>query len=206
VSACVFERTSPLAVQLAQPGRDGLQNHRTVTLSEVRGWHLAQVGFFAGQEAKVSAALRLLLGGDVLVPAGKVARLGERSIYRCAPDACWIAGPDAGLEAELARCVPPHAGTVIPLTHSRVRIGIAGSSAASVLNRGIAVDLHPGAFAVGAFAQTGLHHAGVLLERSGAERFELWVLRTFAATIWDWLTDAALPCGYEVATEQATMI
>jgi sarcosine oxidase gamma subunit len=31
-----------------------------------------------------------------------------------------------------------------------------------------------------------------------ANRYELYVLRTFALSVWDWLTDAALPFGYEV--------
>lgn len=202
----MFDRISPLARQLAEPGRDGLQGLRAVRLSQVHGWHLAQVGIFAGHAAGVSAAVHAFLGGELLVPAGAVAHLGARRIYRTAPDACWIAAAEATLEAELARRVLPQAGTVTPLTHSRVRIGISGPAAASVLSRGIAVDLHPQAFRVGAFAQTALHHTGVLLERSAPERFELCVLRTFAATIWDWLADAALPFGYEVASEPASVL
>ncbi len=33
---------------------------------------------------------------------------------------------------------------------------------------------------------------------SGQIEFELYALRTYAASTWDWLIDAALPYGYEV--------
>ena len=88
------------------------------------------------------------------------------------------------------------------LSHSRVRIAIEGPSVRNVLAKGIAVDLHPSAFPIGRFAQTGLHHTGIFLERCGEERYELFLPRTFAASIWDWLVDAALPLGYEVNIEE----
>jgi hypothetical protein len=43
----------------------------------------------------------------------------------------------------------------------------------------------------------------VLLDRRGRERFELYVLGTFAASIWDVLIDTALPHGYQVGVESA---
>ncbi len=68
----------------------------------------------------------------------------------------------------------------------------------------MAINLHPTVFHVGQFAQTALHHTGVVVERSGESRYELYALRTFAESIWDWLIDAALPFGYEVEVDQAT--
>jgi sarcosine oxidase gamma subunit len=32
------------------------------------------------------------------------------------------------------------------------------------------------------------------------DRFEIYAMRTFALTVWDWLADAALEFGYEVVT------
>ena len=36
---------------------------------------------------------------------------------------------------------------------------------------------------------------------TGDDRFDVYVLRTFAACIWDWLIDAALPFGYNLKIE-----
>jgi sarcosine oxidase subunit gamma len=67
----------------------------------------------------------------------------------------------------------------------------------------VALDLDLTQFPAGHFAQTGFHHTGVLLDRRGRERFELYVLGTFAASIWDVLIDTALPHGYQVGVESA---
>ena len=66
------------------------------------------------------------------------------------------------------------------------------------LYRGIALDLHPRRFVVGRVAQTELHHSSIVLLRPGKSHFNLYLLRSFAALIWDWLIDAALPIGYDV--------
>jgi sarcosine oxidase gamma subunit len=52
---------------------------------------------------------------------------------------------------------------------------------------------------VGHFAQTALHHVPVLLERSADLRYELQVPTTWAVSVWEWLSDAALPFGDGIA-------
>jgi sarcosine oxidase gamma subunit len=37
-----------------------------------------------------------------------------------------------------------------------------------------------------------------MIHRSGDNRYDLYVMRTFALWAWEWLTDAALPYGYEI--------
>jgi hypothetical protein len=46
--------------------------------------------------------------------------------------------------------------------------------------------------------QTGLHHTGILLHRTEDARYEIYLTRTFTGALWEWLTDAALPLGYDV--------
>jgi methylglutamate dehydrogenase subunit D len=199
----VFERRSALSAELAAAGRDGLEGGRALRMGEVRGWELAQLAVFPGQQMPLAAALGPLLGADALAArAGAVARLGSTCLYRIAPHGYWVVSSDARVVSQLAAAVPVSAGTVTPLSHSRTRLMIEGPAARAVLAKGITVDLHPQVFAVGAFAQTGLHHAGVLLERCAEERYELYVLRTFAASTWQWLLDAALQFGYQIAVEQ----
>ena len=195
----MFDRRSVLARQLAAGGRDGLDARRALTLSEPRGWSLAQLAIFSGHEAAVAAALRPVLGAEPLptLPA-TVAYADRARLYRTAADAWWIVTAEPTLVSTLARSVPGTSGTVTDLSHSRVRIAVEGPAARAMLGRGICVDLHPLAFAIGQFAQTGLHHTAVLLERSAEARYELYLPRTFAVSIWEWLIDAALPFGYEI--------
>ncbi len=149
----------------------------------------------------MATAVAPLLGGDALAArAGQVQRSGAVSLYRTAPDAYWVVAPEATVISQLLAAVPVTAGAVTPLSHSRVRLLVDGPAARTVLAAGISVDLHPRSFAVGAFVQTALHHTGVLLERCAQDRYELYVPRTFALSIWEWLIDAALPVGYEIAT------
>ena len=65
----------------------------------------------------------------------------------------------------------------------------------------VPIDLYPEAFPVGRFAQTGIHHVGGLLYRAAEERYEYFALRTYGATMWEAIADAALPFGYDTFVE-----
>ena len=200
----MFERRSALVTQLNAAGRNARDGRRAVRVGEVSGWDLAQLGVFAGQQGQLAAAVAAVLGADALAAgAGEVRRVAGGALYRTAPDAYWLVASDPTVISRLHAAVPVSAGTVTSLSHSRVRLFVEGPAAREVLAAGISIDLHPRSFAVGAFAQTGLHHTGVLLERCAQDRYELYVLRTFALSLWEWLLDAALPFGYDIALEQA---
>ncbi len=74
-----------------------------------------------------------------------------------------------------------------------------GAAARELLAQGVPLDFHPDVFRIGQFALTGLHHTPVLIHRRGEDLYELYALRTFGLSVWEWLTDAALPFGYEIA-------
>jgi hypothetical protein len=92
-------------------------------------------------------------------------------------------------------------GGLRPAATQWVRLRITGPTARDVLAKGISLDLHPKVFQIGRGAHTGLHHTGVFLERVEDESYEIYVPRTYAESIWEWLSDAALPFGYDVAVE-----
>ncbi len=79
-----------------------------------------------------------------------------------------------------------------PLNSSRTRIEISGGPAREVLAKCAAIDFHKNEFKPNTFAQTGIHHVPVLIHCVASEIFHIYVLRTFALSIWDHLTDAAL--------------
>jgi heterotetrameric sarcosine oxidase gamma subunit len=197
----MLERRSSLASVLADGGREGARGGRECRLGEVTRWSMVQVAAFAptvhALEERLEAIVgELPLGCHIVVP-------GERMIFRTAPEQLWIVGPEDGLAEELAQAIGPDIGAVTPLGHSRTRIFLEGRPVAKVLAKGVPIDFHPQAFKPGQAALTGLHHTPILLHRRREDRFEIYAMRTFALSVWQWLTDAALEFGYEVASETA---
>ncbi len=193
----MLEQTSAIAANLAAGGRDGADGRRTLAIGEVHGWVLVQLGVFAGRETEFAAAVAPVLGAS-LPSAGAVHSSGRARIYSTARDQYWVVGADAALADELSAAMDPAVGTVTSLSHARVRIAIRGAAARALLAGLLTVDLDPAVFTVGQAQQTGLHHTGVLCERSGEDRYELYVLRTYAVSSWECVVDAALPFGYDI--------
>jgi sarcosine oxidase subunit gamma len=196
----MLDRQSALAAALRQPGRSGSEGNRSLRLGEVRGWNLAQVSAFASTSMELERVVSAALGVTSL--PGKVGMAGEagaRRIFRTGPEQFWVTAPlPDNLASRLQEVVPAAMGAVTSLAHSRTRIFIEGEPAREVLARSIPLDFHPSAFVIGQFALTGIHHTPVLIHRSGEQRYEIYAMRTFALSVWEWLTDAALPFGYEV--------
>ena len=100
---------------------------------------------------------------------------------------------------ELAEIAVASGTVVTELGHSRTILRVSGEAAREVLARGLPVDLEPGVFAPGAFAQSGIHGVSVLCHRSGRDQFDLIVPRNFAVVIYEWLEETAAQFGYTVA-------
>lgn len=81
---------------------------------------------------------------------------------------------------------------VVDQSHGRVGIALHGPMAARVLAKGTAVDLDPSAFPVGRSATTLIGHIAAHLTRVDAERFEIVVLRGFAGSLFDDLSQMSL--------------
>jgi heterotetrameric sarcosine oxidase gamma subunit len=196
----MLDRQSALASVLGRGGRDGADGKRRVRLGEQRGWSLTQIAAFAATMGDLAAAVQPLLGTALPTVVGAAGPAGSRQILKTGPAQFWILGSEEhDLTAQLRAAVAPAIGAVTPLSHSRARIAVEGEGARVLLAKGIALDLHPEVFRVEHFALTGLHHTPVLLLRSAEDRYEIFALRTFALSVWDWLIDAAMPLGYEVA-------
>jgi methylglutamate dehydrogenase subunit D len=112
---------------------------------------------------------------------GKLPTMGTATdnILRLGPNQFWVLGE-----------VPEARGAFLtPLSSSRTRILIEGEKAAAMLQSSAAID-----FAVlekDDYVMTGMHHVPVLVHYLGKNKYHLYVMRTFALSIWDWLTDAA---------------
>lgn len=196
----MLERQSALARALDRSGRDGAGGTRGLRLGEVRGWSLVQVAAFATTLLDLERAVQPLVGAGLPDRVGQAVAAGAHRLFRTGAAQFWIVGPeDDALASRLGAAIAPEIGAVTPLSHSRTRLFIEGPAAREVLAKGLPLDFHPDVFRVGQFALTGLHHTPVLVHRTAEIRYELYALRTFAQTVWEWLTDAALPYGYDVA-------
>jgi len=186
---------------LPTTGRDGADGARRLRLGEIRSWQLAQLGAFPGTSVRLAAAVRAAAGLDLPESTVEATRRGADLAFRVAADQFWILTPDTARLSDLAAAVHPDVGSVTTLSASRTRILVEGAAARDVLGRLVAIDLDTNAFPIGHHAQTGMHHVGGLLFRAGAERYEFFALRSFAASTWELLADAALPFGYDIFNE-----
>ncbi len=153
-------------------------------MGEVRGFSLIQAAGL-GKNFEKSIAPHT---GPLPADAGIAVESNGRTIMRVGPQHFWFVGPE---EDDLAVKLGGLCA-VTPLSHSRTRFFLKGAPARDVLAKGIPLDFHKSAFKPDQFAMTGLHHTPVLVHCVGGNRFELYALRTFAVTVWEWLADAAL--------------
>ena len=173
----MLERRSALA-SVAPYRSDVLQ------MNEARGFSLVQTAVFSKAAEKEIANIT----GRLPARVGIALEGNGRTLMRVGPKQFWFIGP---AEDDLPAKLNGHCA-VTPLSHSRTRIILDGAPARAVLAKGIPLDFHEAAFKPGHFAMTGLHHTPVLVHCVSRNRFELYALRTFAVSIWERLTDAAL--------------
>jgi sarcosine oxidase subunit gamma len=182
------ERAHPLAGRYV-PGGDGPLR------LDAPARDVVQVLARRGRGADVARALGALPG------PGGTSVSGPHTALWLQPDV-WAVMADAGAEGALAAALRKAVGEAASVTdqsHGRVVIGVEGALASRVLAKGVRIDLDPRAFPVGASAVTECAHLGIALLRPGAQRFEVITMRTFAAHLWHWLTEAAGEYGFTVA-------
>ncbi|MCP5366446.1 MAG: hypothetical protein H6906_02910 [Hyphomicrobiales bacterium] len=169
---------SPLALA-AVPAPDGREPG--VTLHELRPAGLALVAAWPATLDRVEAILR---GPDRVLTLG--------------PGRFLVVGADADPVPALAEVLEVETAVVTDLGHARSVFRVAGPRAQDLLQKDLAFDLDPAAFAPGATAQAAIHHVGVIVHRRGEAEFELYCFRGFALSLWEWLADAALEYGCRV--------
>jgi sarcosine oxidase subunit gamma len=111
------------------------------------------------------------------------------------PDEWLITAPDGAVPELLSwitRAVADRRASVTDLSAGRVVIEIAGPRARALLEKGCGLDLHPRAFTPGCCAQTLFARLPVILDQtSPAPGYRLFVRRSAARWLCDWLIDAA---------------
>jgi sarcosine oxidase subunit gamma len=95
------------------------------------------------------------------------------------------------------------AGVFVDQSEGRTVLRLSGAPARDVLAKGTGIDLDASAFGAGNCAATLLAHVGVVLHAVNAETFDLYVPRSYARYVWEWLHEAAAVEGLRVERAEA---
>jgi sarcosine oxidase, subunit gamma len=106
-------------------------------------------------------------------------------------------------EQQLQAALDRTGATVVDVSHAYLAIIVSGEHARDVLAKGVPIDIDPVAFQVGACAQTLLTDINVLLYAREAQALNLYVGRSYAASLWEWLCASAAEFGYRVEPPRA---
>jgi sarcosine oxidase subunit gamma len=176
-------RRSPLAGLLPWALPDG-----AVTLDELR--FTQQIGIRLG--SRVPA---YLAGLPLPLEPNRVANMRTVRVLWLGPDEWLVTAPEGAvpeLPTRIARAVADQRAAVTDLSASRAIIALAGRQARDLLQKGCGLDLHPRAFTPGHCAQTLFAKLPVIIDQlSAAPSYRLYVRRSSARWLCDWLIDAA---------------
>lgn len=195
----MVERLSPLE-PVSRPGSYGrFEDGVGVILSETRPGSIIQVAAWPGEEARAIAAIRKVTGLALPDGAGGGVVVREKAAFGFAPGKFTVVDEMEGLATELVKAIAPAVGTVTELSHGRTAIRIEGPEAEWVLAKLFAIDFALPAFPLGAARSTTHHDVFAQIQRTGSDRFDIYVFRSFARSFWRALGHAAEEVGYEVA-------
>lgn len=187
--------TSPLAGMVRTPRVNGPVG---VTIAE-RAFTGMLVLRGNALDPAFAAAVHGALGFDLPLIANTATSAGSNGALWLGPDE-WlvVTAPDdtmaraVGLKVAL---VGLHAA-VTDIGDSRTIIRLSGPKARDVLAKGCPLDLHPRVFGPGRVAQSLIGRAGVIIHQiDEVPSYDVYVLASFAAYLWNWLTDAGLDYG-----------
>jgi methylglutamate dehydrogenase subunit D len=194
----VVDLVSPLQ-PIWRPGAHGNPaNGVGVVLSETQPLSIVQVSAWPGEESAIIAAIKHVTGTPLPDGAGGGSSNGGKAAFGIAPGRFLAVDEEAGLADALVKEIPISIGTVVDLSHGRTAIRVAGPKAEWVLAKFFAVDFSLTALPIGSGVSTRHHDIFAQIQRTGPDRFDLYVFRSFARSFWTALCHGSEEVGYEV--------
>ncbi|CAN7682819.1 sarcosine oxidase subunit gamma [Bosea sp. LjRoot237] len=190
---------------IAQAGQIGSPGPAGVTATLLDGFGLATLIAAPGGAAALSDLVESRVG--VALPSS------PRIVSRASHDAIW-SGPDQWLLraaaregfADLLEALSAQAA-VSDLSDARAAMRLSGPHVRAALAKGVMLDLHPAAFAVGDAALTSVAHIGLhlwqLADGPDGSVFEIMVARSMVGSFWSWLAASAAEFGCRVSIDRA---
>lgn len=185
----------------AQPGAFGAKGEPGVVATPLDGFGLATLIAAPGAAADLSRMVEARIGVSLPERPRIVSGRGNDVIW-CCPDQWLLRAATREGFAAILRDLSPHAA-VSDQSHARAALRLTGPRVRDALAKGVMIDLHPDAFAVGDVAITSVAHVGAQFWRradgpNGAV-FEIMVPRSFAGSFWSWFVGSAAEFGCEVS-------
>ncbi|WP_347310652.1 sarcosine oxidase subunit gamma [Defluviimonas sp. SAOS-178_SWC] len=160
-----------------------------VALSELRPARITSVAPLAGKERAVGTALKVL--GLGWPSPGKSVTKGAATCLWTGRGQAFLIGTDPEGLSGIAALTDQSDGWA--------RMRLAGPGAEAVLARLVPLDLRAEAFPVGAAARSGLNHMMMVLARVDADRFDILVFRSMAASAVHELHQSMAACAARAA-------
>ena len=123
---------------------------------------------------------------------------GDTVCFRIAPDRLLLRNPDKSVLDNAFGDLDDAVVARLDLSHARAIMRIEGERAEDLFARLSTIDPRSRHFPAGRFAQTGIHHTGVLIHRLTTTHFEIYIPSSFAVSLWEYVCICAKPFGYDV--------
>ena len=170
-----------------------------ITLSERPYLSIIQVAAYAETAGDPGAVIQDLIGVSPPTEPNRSILAGSTQICWTGPHKWWIVDTDQRHSAESLASQLGDSAAVTAQGHGRSCIRLSGPNARDLLAKGCTLDFHASRFSAGHCAQTSLGHVNALINYIDDEPlFDLFVLRSYAVSFWEWTTDAAQEFGYKV--------
>ena len=170
-----------------------------ITLAERPYLSIIQVAAYADTAGETGAAIQDLIGVSPPMQPNRSVMVGSTQICWVGPHRWWIVETEQRRRAESLASRLGDSAAVTTQGHGRSCIRLSGPNARDLLPKGCTLDFHPGRFSAGHCAQTSLGHVNALINCIDDEPlFDLFILRSYAVSFWEWTTDAAREFGYRV--------
>lgn len=187
---------------IAQAGQIGAAGAAGVTASLLDGFGLATLIAAPGGAAALSQAVEGRLG-IALPTTPKVVSNASHDAIWSGPDQWQLRAATREGFGDLLDALSAQ-GSVSDQSDARAAMRLSGPHAREVLAKGVMLDLHPAAFAVGDTALTSIAHIGVHLWRlddgPDGSVFEIMVARSMVGSFWSWFAASAAEFGCRVTT------
>lgn len=176
-----------------RPGTEGTNTAGLVTLAERRGLRCVLLQS-RGSTRHLSEIVKDSFGVRLPVTTGEIGGDESRTILTLGPDRWLLVVPPETPSLDLEdwrSALPGRNFSLTDMSHNWSVIRIGGEARFDLLAKLCSLDMHPGYFPTGQCAQTELRGLYAILHQVDDRCSDVWVMRSYAYTLWEWLTDAA---------------
>ncbi len=178
-----------------------------ITLCERPNLSIIQVAAYPDTAENTGNVIRRLVGALPPPEPNRSIMVDSTQICWIGPHKWWIIETGQRHRAESIARDLGNGAAVTTQGHGRSCIRLSGPSARDLLPKGCTLDFHPRLFSAGHCAQTNLGHVNTLINCVDDEPiFDLFVMRSYAVSFWEWITDAAKEFGYAVTSPSTVRV